>query len=155
MPIQFIAMPTETVEHYRSGGIDVYGNEPERQISSGEGVPCRHCLDIVPKGQEALLFAYRPFSDLHPYAETGPIFLCADQCARHKETADPRFFENTPDYLIKGYGPDDRIAYGTGRVVPTSQIGNQAQEIFQNPKVAYIHLRSARNNCYLCRIDRA
>jgi hypothetical protein len=30
----------------------------------------------------------------------------------------------------------------------------QAEEIFADPRIAYIHIRSARNNCYQARIDR-
>jgi len=29
---------------------------------------------------------------------------------------------DSPDYIVRGYGPDDRIVYGTGAVVPTPEI---------------------------------
>ncbi len=61
----------------------------------------------------------------------------------------------SPDYIIRGYGPDDRIVYGTGAVVSDREhIAAQAAARLHDPRVAYVHVRSARNNCYQLRIDR-
>ena len=60
----------------------------------------------------------------------------------------------SPDYILRGYGADDRIVYGTGGVVATGMILARAEALFADPRVAYLHVRSARNNCYQCRIDR-
>ncbi|MCK5089291.1 MAG: DUF1203 domain-containing protein, partial [Hyphomicrobiaceae bacterium] len=43
---------------------------------------------------------------------------------------------------------------GTGGVVPTSQIANRAEELLVEKNVSFVHVRSARNNCFQCRIDR-
>lgn len=153
--LKFAAMPTEEAAAFRVGAKDAYGNPPERVISNGQGNPCRHCLQQVPEGKEMLILAYRPFRDLHPYAETGPIFLCADACQRGGGTDLPEVLQSSPDYLIKGYGADNRIVYGTGLIVPPGEMTAKATDIFAKPDIAYIHVRSARNNCYLARIDRA
>lgn len=79
MPIQFHPIPTATARAYQSGGLDANGQRPEHHISDGNGNPCRHCLKMIPKGAEML--AHRPFPTAQPYAEIGPIFLCADLCA--------------------------------------------------------------------------
>jgi hypothetical protein len=55
--------------------------------------------------------------------------------------------------LIRGYGADDRIVYGTGQIVPTAQLAPAASASLQRPEVAYVHARSASNNCYQCRIE--
>jgi hypothetical protein len=101
-----------------------------------------------------LILAHRPFPQAQPYAETGPIFLCAESCARHEGDGIPQALEGSPDYLIKGYSADHRIVYGTGLVIPQAQMMAQAEAIFADQRVAYIHVRSARNNCYQARIDR-
>jgi hypothetical protein len=101
-----------------------------------------------------LILAHRPFPAVQPYAETGPIFLCGDDCARH-EGGWPAILDGTPDFLVKGYSEDDRIVYGTGRIVPTEDIEVCAKALLADPRVAYLHVRSARNNCYQMRIDRA
>jgi len=155
MLIQFSALPTEAVRSLQRGGSDAYDLTPERRISDGDGVPCRHCLRNVAAGKPYLVLAYRPFPALQPYAETGPIFLCAEECDRAPE-ADvmPMMFKQTPDYIVRGYDHADRIVYGTGAVVPTNEICGRAHELLAREDTAYLHMRSARNNCYQCRIDR-
>jgi hypothetical protein len=154
MSIQFKALPTETVRALQRGGADAYGQLPQQWISDGSGVPCRHCLKNVAAGESYLVLAYRPFPALQPYAETGPIFLHAEACERAGENETlPEMLESS-DYIVRGYGADDRIVYGTGGVIPTDGISDRAQALFERDDIAYIHVRSARNNCYQCRIER-
>ncbi|WP_299293827.1 DUF1203 domain-containing protein [uncultured Tateyamaria sp.] len=150
----FTALPTDTVHALRAGGPDAFGNPPEQAVSDGGGNPCRHCLRDIPKGAGMLILAHKPFDGTHPYAEVGPIFLCASDCTRGGGTDLPEILGTSPDYLIKGYSSDDRIVYGTGAVTPTPHITAQLEQIFARPDVAYIHVRSARNNCYQLRVDR-
>jgi len=155
MPVQFKALPTEAVRALQRGGSDAYGLAPERRISDGDGVPCRHCMSNVAAGDGYLIVAYRPFPELQPYAETGPIFLHADECERATEAELlPEMLESS-DYIVRGYSGDDRIVYGSGGVIPTGDITARAETLFARDDIAYIHVRSARNNCYQCRIERA
>ena len=101
-----------------------------------------------------LILAHRPFATAQPYAETGPIFLCAAPCSRHDSAELPEVLTSSPDYLIKGYNAEDRIVYGTGIVIPQPEMMQQAEKILAKEHVAYVHIRSARNNCYQARIDR-
>ncbi len=151
---RFVALPTRGVRNLQAGGPDAYGNQAERAVSPGGGTPCRHCLRNIPKGADMLVLAHRPFNGAHPYAETGPIFLCAEHCEQGGGAALPEIFAETPDLLIKGYGENDRIVYGTGCVVPTQNLPDQISDIFARSDVAYIHIRSARNNCYQARVER-
>ncbi|MEP4035302.1 DUF1203 domain-containing protein [Pseudophaeobacter sp.] len=148
------ALSTEITRRLQNGGLDAHGQPPERAVSDGGGNPCRHCLRHIPKGAEMLILAHRPFDTAQPYAETGPIFLCADPCTLHDSAALPEMLTNAPDYLIKGYNGEDRIVYGTGIVIPQAQMMQQAKAILTDKRVAYVHIRSARNNCYQARIDR-
>ena len=150
---RFTPIPTETVRAYQAGGPDANGQPPERQISDGGGNPCRHCLQMIPQGAGMLILAHRPFPAPQPYAELGPIFLCADPCEAGGGSALPEMLVS-PDYILRGYGADDRIVYGTGAVVPTDRIAARAADLLADPRVAYVHVRSARNNCYQVRIDR-
>lgn len=119
-------------------------------------MPCRHCLCDIAEGAAYLTLAYRPFASLQPYAETGPIFLHAEECLRHEgRDALPPVLTTSPDYILRGYGADDRIVYGTGAVTAREDIVTRAQDLLTRPDVAYLHVRSARNNCYQARIDRA
>lgn len=154
--IRFIAMPTEEARRFQAGGLDAHGMAAERRISDGDGVPCRHCLVDVAKGEAYLILAYRPFPQLQPYAETGPIFLHAAACERAADRRDaPAMLMKRAHHLIKGYGADDRIVYGTGKIVTSTDLAPAAAEILGRDDVAYVHVRSALNNCYTCRVERA
>lgn len=152
--IRFTPIPTETMRFYQAGGPDANGQTPERHVSDGGGNPCRHCLAMVPKDTGLLVLAHRPFPAPQPYAELGPIFLCGAPCAAGGGPDLPAMLAS-PDYIVRGYGADHRIVYGTGAVTPTAQIPARAAELFRDARVAYVHVRSARNNCFQCRIDRA
>jgi hypothetical protein len=152
--LRFLPIPTETVRAYQGGGVDSYGLLPERRVSDGGGNPCRHCLRMIRKGAGMLVLAHRPFGALQPYAETGPIFLCADPCEAGGGVDVPEILAS-PDYILRGYGADERIIYGTGGVVPTARIATRAEEVLAMPGVDFVHVRSARNNCFQLRIERA
>lgn len=152
--VKIAALPTKIVRALQNGGPDAHGQTAERVTSDGGGNPCRHCLSYIPKGAGMLILAHRPFPEAQPYAETGPIFLCSDHCTAHQDDHTPEVFTRSPDYLIKGYGADDRIVYGTGIVIARDEMMQQAEDIFTDKRVDYIHIRSARNNCYQARIDR-
>ena len=154
--VRFEAMATKTVEVYQAGGGDANGQLPERHVSNGDGVPCRHCLSDVAAGEPYLILAHRPFSRADPYAEIGPIFLHAEACGRYaEETKVPAMFLERERFLMRGYGADDRIVYGTGGIVATDHMEMAAATLFEQSDVAYIHLRSGSYNCFQCRIERA
>ena len=149
---RFTPIPTDIVRAYQAGGLDANGQAPERSVSDGGGNPCRHCMAMIPQGAGMLILAHRPFPEPQPYAELGPIFLCADECTAGGGALLPEMLAS-PDYILRGYSAENRIVYGTGAVVATSTILAEAEARLADPRVAYVHVRSARNNCYQCRID--
>lgn len=153
--VHFSAMPTTDAEHIWNGGRDAYDNLPETMVSDGPGHPCRHCLRNIDSGDEVLVFAYRPFPDLQPYAETGPVFLHKQRCERYAaDEVLPPVLSTSRDFIVRGYGANNRIVYGTGAVTPIADIPAYAATLLDRADIAYVHVRSARNNCYQCRIDR-
>ena len=155
MKMRFLPIPTQSAQAWRNGSADAYGLPPEhRAASTGSGTPCRHCLRQMPEGKPYLIVAHRPFEALNPYTETGPIFICAEEC----EAGGPEFpspFLQSAQYIVRGYSADERIIYGTGVVVPTTDIEARCRELLAQPEVAFIHIRSASNNCFHCRVERA
>ncbi|WP_018182624.1 DUF1203 domain-containing protein [Kaistia granuli] len=152
--IRYVAIPSRVAAHYRGGGADANGQTAERRISDGQGVPCRHCLRTVPAGAAYLILAHRPFETVNPYAELGPIFLCANACVRCEPSdASPPMLTSAA-YIIRGYSTDERIVYGSGKVVPRAAIGDEAGELLARDDIAFVHLRSSTNNCFQCRIER-
>ena len=154
--IRFEAMAEETARALQARANDANGQTPERQVSDGQGNPCRHCLTDIAQGEAFLVLAYRPFPQPQPYAEVGPIFLHAEACERYDSAAGvPAMLLDRERLLMRGYGDDDRIVYGSGRIIPTAGLVAAAAKLFERPEIAYIHLRSATNNCFQCRIDRS
>ena len=154
MNIRYEAISTDIVRSLQNGDPDAYGNVPERAVSDGSRIPCRHCLKLVDEGDEYLIVAHRPFGNLQPYSETGPIFLHAEFCERATPDANLPDMLNNPAYLVRGYGADERIIYGTGQVVPTAGISTYAGSLLADSKVQFVHVRSAENNCFQCRVER-
>ena len=155
MPLRFVPIPTAAVTALQAGAPDANGQTPEVHIARETGGPCRHCLRPIAAGERYLILGYRPFPEPQPYAEVGPIFLHAETCPRYGEAAlSPPILRTDGACIIRGYGHDDRIVYGSGRVVANARIPDEADALFGDAQIAYIHVRSAANNCYQCRIDR-
>ena len=152
--IQFFAMPTEHAQAYRKGAKDAYGEAPERAVSDGSGLPCRHCLADIGEGEGYLTLAYRPFPEHKPFAETGPIFIHENHCDRYPQSGKtPTMFLNRSHVMLRGYNRQNRIVYGTGVRVPSSDIDNAAAATLLKPEVDYVHIRSASVGCFQCRVD--
>lgn len=156
MSLLYSGMPSELAAAYRAGAPDANGQPPERHVSVDGGEPCRHCLGTVAAGEAYLILGYRPFPAPQPYAELGPVFLHAEACSAYDPARGlPERESRGSGRILRGYGEDDRIVYGTGRVVANGHIEAAAEELLSRDDVAYLHMRSAANNCFTLRIDRA
>lgn len=150
----FLPLSDADAAHYRAGGPDAYGLAPERRVVEGGGVPCRHTLRLLPEGAAYLIVAHRPFAGLNPYTETGPIFLSADPVEGAAPSTELPAFLTSPAYIVRGYSADERILYGTGAVTPLAQITEACVRLLERADVAFLHIRSASNNCFHCRVER-
>ncbi|MCB0060720.1 MAG: DUF1203 domain-containing protein, partial [Caldilineaceae bacterium] len=98
--IRFVAMSTELVTGLQRGAPDANGQRPECALSDGDGIPCRHCLQLGAAGEPYLILAHRPFTTVQPYAECGPIFLHAEHCERHADSAQLPAILGSPQYIL-------------------------------------------------------
>lgn len=149
--MKFAPLSAAFVARIRAGDPDANGQPAEEATSDGVGVPCRSCLRDVPAGETYLICAARPFPAPQPYAETGPIFLCRTPCTPWSGPGVPPILTTSPDYLIKAYTADHRIRYGTGAIVAADQLADQVALRLSDPLLAYVDVRSARNNCFQTR----
>ena len=155
MTVRFLPLDPDFVARVRAGGPDANGQPAERAVSTGTGAPCRSCLCQVPEGEAYLILAARPFPEAQPYAEVGPLFLCAKECTPWDGAGDPPILGNSPDYLVRGYSADHRIVYGTGKVTPSDEISAYAAQLLEDARIAHVDVRSAQNNCFQTRAVRA
>jgi hypothetical protein len=150
----FVPLAAEFVARIRAGGRDDNGQPAERKLSDGDGVPCRASLKGVPAGRDYLICAHRPFKGLNAYTECGPIFLGLEGDLSGPLGGLPEMLAS-PSYIVRGYDAGERIVYGTGKVTPTGEIEAYAAELLSNGEVAFVHVRSAGNNCFQVRVERA
>jgi hypothetical protein len=155
MELKFEGMASDAAGRLRQGGSDAYGLLPERAVSDDDALPCRVCLGMIVGGEGYLIAAHRPFTLIGPYAETGPVFLHADRCDRAASHDGLPAMLDSPSYLLRGYGADQRIVYGTGGVVPRGDIEQKARNLLSRAEITFVDVRSAANNCWQCRICRA
>jgi hypothetical protein len=154
MSLKYIALATDQVQRFRAGEPDANGQRPEISVSDGDGNPCRHCLREIEGSKSMLILAHRPFSAVQPYAELGPIFLCAEDCRRHPEMGGVPELYRDREMLIRGYGYDERIIYGTGKVISMTALAEESSRLFECNQLWFIHVRSSTNSCYHFRIER-
>lgn len=152
--IRIVGLESDYVETLRAGRVDRFGNKLEA-APAGHHWPCRHCLQEIEVGAGSLVLAHSPFPKPGPYSEVGPIFVCADDCAAYGKTDRVPSVVRDRLVVVRGYGHDDRIVYGTGEIAAGPEVPDLARRLLARPELAYLHVRTARNGCYLCRVERA
>ena len=152
--LRVYGIATEKTIKFRKLEPDANGQKPIEMISDGKSNPCRHCLGLIEKGDAMLLLAYRPFEELQPYAETGPIFLHKGACKRYDRNGMPGWFDHFDPAIIRGYSEAHCIRYDTGKAVPRKDLATTCKNILDDDSVAYVHIRS-KFNCFQCRVERA
>ncbi len=153
--VRLAGLPNAIVRKIRASGKDANGQPLEVQISDGNGNPCRHCLEMIGEGEEYYILSHRPFTTVQPYAEQGPIFLHVDECCSYEDTKEiPDAFTNKETVMLRGYDRDERIVYGTGKIVPTTEFRQCASDMLSLERVEFVYIRSSANNCYQARVDR-
>jgi hypothetical protein len=120
-------------------------------VDSPGSSPCRHCLRWAQRGERVILFPYAAIPPGHPYSETGPIFVHANECQRYSLPNEyPADFRN--GRVFRAYDSNYNILdahVGDGRE-PELVI----QELFKNPETAFVDVRSITHGCFTFRVQR-
>ena len=133
---------------------DQFGNEPKIEEAQSRRSICRRCLRRFNPGERRLLFKYRPFQKEGVFAEAGPIYIHESDCRPETEilASYPDEFRQLP-LLLRAY------TQGDGQVDSKLIKDGDAEAIidtfFNDPQVAYLHLRDGESGCYYARIERA
>jgi hypothetical protein len=113
--------------------------------------PCRHCLRWAEPGERVILFPYPAIPPGHPYSETGPIFVHADNCQRYTTPNEyPADFRN--GRVFRAYDSNYHII--DAQVVDGREPEVVIQELFENPQTAFVDVRSLTHGCFTFRIQR-
>src|SRR4249920_4105029 len=92
---QIIPLPTEIADAARLAVKAGAADHALITVDSPGSSPCRHCLRWAQPGERVILFPYAAIPSGHPYFETGPIFVHANECQRYSATNEyPADFRN-------------------------------------------------------------
>ena len=121
-------------------------------VDSAGSSPCRYCLRWAKPGERVILFPYAAVPSGHPYSETGPIFVHADECQRYSTTNEyPADFRN--GRVFRAYDSNFNII--DAQVMNGREPEVVIKNLFQNPDTAFVDVRSVTHGCFTFRIQRA
>ena len=147
-----LPLATEIAEPARHA---VKAGAPDHAIVSANSpgsCPCRHCLRWAQPGERVILFPYATIPSGHPYSETGPIFVHAEECQRYSATNEyPADFRN--GRVFRAYDSNYNII--DAKVMNSSEPEVVIEGLFQNPDTAFVDVRSVTHGCFTFRVQRA
>jgi hypothetical protein len=148
-----VAIATQLAEQVRATGKSPnYGFPAHREVASGRA-PCRHCLQLIqPNEEELLLFTYDPFRELRQPPLPGPVYIHAKPCPRHEESgAIPGAYRGRL-LTLEGFG-GERALLKEIRVSGGAE-QTAAENLFDDPQIQYVNVRSTEAGCFLFRLER-
>ena len=117
------------------------------------GFPCRVSLEDAAVGDVLLLLTWPHQPGDSPYEASGPIYVRKGSRQRTLEAG------VVPDYvrlrLMSARAYDAAHMIVDAVVCEGREVDVEIARLFDNDKVAYIHLHNAKRGCFSCRVDRA
>jgi len=146
-----IPLPTETADAARRALNAGVADHALITVDSSESSPCRHCLRWAQPGERVILFPYAAIPSGHPYSETGPIFVHANDCQRYSAINEyPSDFRN--GRVFRAYDSSYNII--DAEIVNGSEPEVVIESFFQNPDIAFVDVRSVTRGCFTFRVLR-
>jgi hypothetical protein len=147
-PFSISALPSDDLRRIRAAGSDDFGNLFAASTDEVGGAPLRCCLTESLPGERISLISYRPFPWSGPYAEVGPVFVHAEECAGYQKDSEyPEGFASRRQ-LLRAYDHDRRISDAI-----QAKDGEQAKQILgwllSRPEVDFVHSRNLEWGCYM------
>lgn len=155
MSFQIHALPAEDFQalfHLSNG--ELSARNARRLIAdSPQGYPCRVSLRDARIGDELLLLHYEHQPHPSPYRASHAIFVRKN--ARQTFPARNEIPDAIRTRLISVRGFDMSHDMTTADVVAGTDLGRVIDGIFEDSRVAYIHLHNARPGCFAARVTRS
>ncbi|MFE0371066.1 DUF1203 domain-containing protein [Streptomyces tendae] len=150
-------IPPGVLEELRT--TDDAGRVPAPVTDDEGGAPLRCCLRRSRAGERIALVSYAPLrrwaartgADPGAYDEQGPVFVHAEKCAG--PDGEGLAFTNA-HRTLRRYSSDGRIL--GGRMVEGADAFAPAlREAFDDPAVAFVHVRAVEYGCFLYEVTRS
>ncbi|MEU5141093.1 DUF1203 domain-containing protein [Streptomyces sp. NPDC021139] len=149
-------VPPATLQELRA--TDDAGRVPAPFTDDEGGAPLRCCLRRSRVGERIALVSYAPLrrwaartgADPGAYDEQGPVFVHAEECAGPETDALPFTHSHR---VLRRYSAHGNIL--GGRLVEASGAFAPAlREAFDDPSVAFVHVRAVEYGCFLYEVRR-
>jgi hypothetical protein len=145
-------IPAETLRRIRERGTDDLGNPVVPEDTTEDGFPLRCCLRDSVAGERIVAIGYNPFPWSGPYAESGPVFIHAEECpGYHDLDRYPEGFRHRQQ-IFRAYGPEQRIV--DALIVTGDQAEQKLSELLARPEVEFVHSRNVAYGCYMFTVRR-
>jgi hypothetical protein len=142
--LEYLAVPAADLDRIRANGLDDYGNTLTAQ-TAGAGAPLRCCLRLSTPGEQLALIAYQPSPLGGPYAEVGPVFIHRFECAGFSGDGFPEDFRERRA-VLRPYDAAGLMLDGVLAEPGTSE--GELKRLFDDPKVALVHVRNLIAGCW-------
>ena len=156
---RIVPLSKKYADTIREKGIDDFGNTVVEQVSSGLG-PCRVSLKPFKPGKDKrLLLSHSPFELRNAYNQPGPIFISSEEVEEYTGVHTfPEEIKREKEHFsltLIGYNKEQWMAH-TELVTDNDTIDEQIENLFDKfPEIEYLHVRSTKACCYICKITRA
>ena len=121
-------------------------------VDAKPGFPCRVSLEDVEIGEQVILLPFLHHDVYSPYRASGPIFVRENAKEAALSVGEVPELVSTRTMSVRAYNENSMMIDGT--VVPGSEIKAHIENLFGDPKIAYLHLHNAGAGCYSCRAER-
>jgi hypothetical protein len=120
--------------------------------TSKPGYPCRVSLTDAEIGEELLLLPYTHQPAASPYRASGPIFVRKNA---QQAAVEPGVLPAYVTHRLMSVRAYDALGWMTDAAVcPGAETAVVIERMFDDARVAYIHLHNANRGCFSCAVRR-
>lgn len=152
---RLVALASDTFAHLHALPDDALHAQGARRlvVDAPNAFPCRVSLADGLVGERVILLPHPHHDVAGPYRASGPIFV-----RENASTARPAPGE-IPDAIrrrllsVRAYDADGWMH--AAEVCEGAVLAATIARLFEDARIAFLHLHNARPGCYACRVDRA
>ena len=124
-----------------------------RQVADHKpGFPCRVSLEDAEPGEEVLLLNHEHHAVDTPYRASGPIYVRKGATPWRGAAGEVPTMLRSRLLSIRGY--DARGTMRASDVCDGSDLESALLNLFEDPRISYLHVHNAKPGCFNCRVDR-
>lgn len=123
------------------------------KATSKPGFPCRVSLVDAEVGESLLLLTHLHHGVDSPYRASGPIYVRENAQAASLAPGDlPGVAAPGRQLSVRAYSANGMMR--NAAACDGAELGGRIEALFEDPKVAYLHVHNALPGCFSCRVER-